>query len=242
VAYSDILSRQIEDYARELEPLWAMRELYKIISVARYLKPSGVSASATMDASWTPPRRVEATWNVASVGTGRAWLGRVALTGGVYCPVKGATKISRLPEQRAQPILNAAASAQLDAVKKSLGSGICYDGQPGCGVGVPLGAIRIGNSPRGSASLPPDTVAKMRSWPDLARLLDGEDHAIADWVETQNIIREKQASLAAASPAEKGQHQVELANAIQKSAEAQSKFNTAPVKVEEGAKMVVEHR
>jgi hypothetical protein len=239
--YSAFLSGHFDDYAREVEPLWMVRELYKVVAAVRYLKANGVTITARADDTWQPPQRVNAIWHAASLGTGGGVIERVILVGGVNLSVSGATSVAALPSQRADRLK--ASSAQLDAVLKSGGTGVCYDGQAGCQAGVPLGFVRIGGDPRGTAGLSPDVMAKMRERPELGKLLDVEQGAQAAWKKSQDEVREKEASLSRAqTPQDKGRLQVELSTALQKSSTAKSVLDTAEVKVEQGARMLVEHR
>jgi hypothetical protein len=108
---------------------------------------------------------------------------------------------------------------------------------------VPLGFVKIGGDPRGSASLSQDVLAKMRARPELGKLLDAEQSARTAWNKTQDDIREKEASLSKAqTPQDKGRLQVELSSALQKSSNAKSAFDTTQVKVEQGARLIVEHK
>jgi hypothetical protein len=239
--YSEFLTSHFSDYAREVEPLWMVRELYKIVAATRYLRAKGINLTGPTDNTWQPPQKVNAIWRAASGGTGKGAIERIILIGGVNLTVSGATSVTSMPSQRLEMVK--AASAQLDSVFKSGGSGVCYDGQDGCKAGVPLGFIKIGGDPRGSASLSQDVLAKMRARPELGKLLDAEQSARTAWNKTQDDIREKQASLSTAkTPEDKGNLQVELSKALQKASNAKSALDTTQVKVEQGAKLIVEHK
>jgi hypothetical protein len=239
--YSDFLTQHFDDYAQEIEPLWTIRELYKIVAATRFLKSMGVVLHAPLDNSWQPPRQVAAVWQAASLGTGTGTISRVAVDGGVSLHLMDATTVTPLPAQRGEDIR--AASAQLDAVFKSHGSGVCYDGREGCVAGVPLGFIKIGSEQRGSAGLSPEVLAKMKSRPELSKLLDDEQGAKTAWTQTQDEIRQAEASLSTAqNQQDKGRLQVELSKALQKASNAKSVLDTAQVKVEQGATMIVEHK
>jgi hypothetical protein len=239
--YSEFLTSHFSDYAREVEPLWMVRELYKIVAATRYLRAKGINLTGPTDNTWQPPQKVNAIWRAASGGTGKGAIERIILLGGVNLTVSGATSVTSMPSQRLEMVK--AASAQLDSVFKSGGSGVCYDGQDGCKAGVPLGFIKIGGDPRGSASLSQDVLAKMRARPELGKLLDAEQSARTAWNKTQDDIREKEASLSKAQPPQdRGRLQVELSSALQKSSNAKSALDTTQVKVEQGAKLIVEHK
>jgi hypothetical protein len=240
--YSDFLTGHFKDYASEIAPLWTVRELYKVVAAARYLKARGVALKIPPDNTWQPPRKVNAIWQAAAIGTGSGTIERVVLIGGVNLSVAGATSVTMLPPQRIERLK--AASAQLDAVLKSGdNSGACYDGQPGCAPGVPLGFVKIGSDPRGTASLSQKVLTEMKQRPELSKLLDNERSAKAAWDKTQNEIREKQASLSTAkTPEDRGNLQVELSKALQKASDAKSALDTTQVKVEQGAKLIVEHK
>ena len=176
--YSDFLTRHFKEYASEIGPLWAVRELYKIIAAARYLKSRGVvlESSGWSSTKWRPPRKVNAIWQAASLGTGSGTIERAVLIGGVNLSVARATSVAALPAQRIERLK--AAGAQLNSVFQSKGSGACYDGQAGCKPGVPLGFIKIGGAPRGTASLSPKVLTEMKQRPEpFGKLLTDERNA-----------------------------------------------------------------
>jgi hypothetical protein len=243
VAYSDFLTLHFDDYAEQIEPLWMVRELYKILAAVRYLKSDGVVISAPIDKSYEPPAQAETVMEAASVGTGVATNFEVEITGGIYLNVGAASSTVTMPAQRAEVFRAAAASTQLDSVFQSNGSGVCYDGQPGCVPGAPLGAIKLGANPRGSGNVSEAVLKAMQKKPELAKLLLDEQHAKAAWLETQDAIRQAQVELATAqSPSDKGRLQVALSNKIQKASTAQSLYEYTETKVEEGAKLIVRHQ
>lgn len=240
--YSEFLSSHFNDYAEKIVPLWMVRELYKIIAAARYLKAKGVTLSAAVDNTWKPPRNVNVVWQAAALGTGGGTIERVVMVGGVHLSVIDATSVAALSSQRIESLK--AATAQLDSVYKSgANAGACYDGQAGCQPGVPLGFVKIGGGPRGAASISSDVLTQMKSRPELKKLLDDEQNAKAAWDKTQNELREKEASLAAAkTPEDRGRLQVELSKTLQKASNEKSVLDTTQVKVEQGAKLIVSHK
>lgn len=241
-AYGEFLSGHFDDYARKIAPLWTIRELYKVVAAARHLKARGVTLTVPAGAAWSAPRKVDAIWQAAALGTGGGTIERVILVGGVNLSTAAATKVAPLPASRLEAAR--AATAQLDSVFQSGGNGgVCFDGQPGCRPGVPLGVIKVGGVPRGAAGISSDVLTQMKARPELKKLVDDEQRAKAAWDKTQQELREKQASLGAAKTSEeKGRLQVELSNALQKASNAKSVLDTTQVKVEQGAKLIVSHK
>jgi hypothetical protein len=232
--YAEFLTGHFDDYSDQIAPLWIVRELYKVVAAVRYLRFNGVHISARPNRNWTPPPRVQPIWVLATMGDGNAYSYKVQRLGGVYLRVVDATNVTSLPSDSASAIRDTAASAQLDAVVKSNGSGVCFD--VGCAPGTPLGAIRIGNNRRGSAGLSEEVLQQMRARPDLGKLLDDEQNARKAWMDLQDAVLKKEADLASTSDAtKKGRLQVELANQLIESSKAEQLYQYHETRVEEGA-------
>lgn len=116
VAYADFLSRHYGDYAREIVPLWELRELAKVVAAARYLKPRGLTLDLSLDRSWTAPDRVEAEWDAATFGTGsheghKDYVFSRSVMGGVDLQVEKSTEVRSLPGAAADRLAASAGRA-----------------------------------------------------------------------------------------------------------------------------------
>jgi hypothetical protein len=99
--YADFLTEHYEDYAREIAPLWEIREAFKVVAAARYLKDNGLTYEAAgTDRAWRAPAEVPAHWDVAFLGTGGQPVLASMFAGGVDIQVRKRTRIAKLSHDR----------------------------------------------------------------------------------------------------------------------------------------------
>jgi hypothetical protein len=237
--YGDFLSAHYEDYAREIAPFWEFRELAKVLAAARYLKRAGLRMDTPPDRSWTPVARVPGQWYSMTVGLGADQYDVVVgVIGGVSLQVQGQTRLGNLSISQADRLR--LAGAQLDAVLQSGGSGVCYDGQPGCSVGSSLGTVRIEGRPRGSQSLPPELVARWGQTPEGRELLEKEKALKTQLEQAEAKVAEiKRKRDAATDAAARSVINVEYANAEDAKNRVNQQVYVTVVQVEAKAKQYI---
>jgi tetratricopeptide (TPR) repeat protein len=113
VSYANFLTQHYDDYAREVSPLWEIREAMKVIAAARLLHSSGSTVVLeALNTSWSAPNTVKAEWDFAAIGLGpsRIPTGGIGVTGGVDLQIQTHMQVNALSEARAREL---AASAIL---------------------------------------------------------------------------------------------------------------------------------
>jgi tetratricopeptide (TPR) repeat protein len=95
--YAEFLSAHFDDYARQIAALWRIREAFKIVAAARYLKDSGFSYGMSRSSeTWSAPSQISADWDVAFMRIGNDGGLLTTFAGGVDMQVRGRTHIKTL--------------------------------------------------------------------------------------------------------------------------------------------------
>ena len=236
-SYAQFMTAHFNKYAAVMPPLWELREAYKIVAAARYLGTRGLSLDMAKVALWSPPEEAVSIAISASIGMGDDRIGRVSIVGGVSLRTEQQTTVNAAPAKAVEAARRVVTSAQLDSVVKSRGSGVCYDGQPGCLPGTPLGKLVLKSPPRGSASLAPEIVKRLKLMPSYAPLLEEETRASATWATAREKTMAAQKELDRQPT--RGDLQVSLSAARQAESTAKSVLDTVQVKIEDAGRVIV---
>jgi len=114
ISYANFLTGHYDDYAREVGPLWEIREAMKVVAAARQLRSEGVTVHPdTLDTSWVAPDSVKAEWDFADVGGGPSENPTTSTLpiGGVDLQIEKHTQVTTLPEDEVQKLEGGRGSA-----------------------------------------------------------------------------------------------------------------------------------